>query len=151
MEYDKQKAERVWQRVQEEKQPPVRQGEPLPALIMEHMQLSSQYLQLARQRAGKDGTVLMSLARQARTQAACLRGIAALMSGTSPAAAATPSQLVAAEVVLRRCYGQELRLMKEYENRCNDAEYGPVFERMAQREQEHCCTLLELIGTWGKW
>ena len=52
--------------------------------------------------------------------------------------------------MLRRCYGKELRLLKEYENRCSDAEYGPVFDRLAQRGRDHCCTVLELIGKLGK-
>ena len=65
MEYDTQKAARVWQRVQEGKQPPTRQGEPLAALILEHMQLSSLYMQMSRQKSGQESTALMGLARQA--------------------------------------------------------------------------------------
>ena len=147
MEYDTQKAARVWQRVQEGKQPSPRQGEPLAALILEHMQLSSLYMQMSRQRSGQESTVLMGLARQARMQAACLRGIAVLTGGSNPAFSPTPMSNTASDALLRRCYGQELRLLREYENRREDPEYGPVFERMARREQEHCCTLLELIGS----
>lgn len=148
MEYDAQKAARVWQRVQEGKQPPVRQGEPLAALILEHMQLSSLYMQMSRQRSGQESTVLMGLARQARMQAACLRGIVALTGGNNPAFSPTPMPNTAPDALLRRCYGQELRLLREYENRREDPEYGPVYDRLAHREQEHCCTLLELIGSF---
>ena len=146
MEHDAQKAARVWQRVQEGKEPPVRQGEPLPGLILEHMQLSSLYMQMSRQRPGQDGAVFMGIARQARMQAACLRGIVVLTGGTNPAFAPVPMQSTVSAALLRRCYGQELRLLKEYENRREDPEYGPVYERMAKRTQEICCTLLELIG-----
>jgi len=51
--------------------------------------------------------------------------------------------------VLRRCYGLEMRSLKEYEARAGDPEYGHVFARIAQQEQEHCMALLSLIGSLG--
>jgi len=150
MEYDTQKAARVWQRVQHDKQEPVTQRDPLPALIMEQLQLSAAYLQLARQLSGQDGAVFVRLAREAKTQAVCLKGILTLMTGQPPECGSAPPQLSTIDAMLRRCYGKELRLLKEYENRCSDAEYGPVFDRLAQRGRDHCCTVLELIGKLGK-
>lgn len=146
MEYDVQKEARVWQRVQEGKQTPSRQEEPLPALIREQQMLSSVYMQMARQRTGQSSTVLMGLARQARSQAACLRGIVLLSGGNHPQPSPVPMQSVAPEQLLNRCYGQELRLLREYENRCGDAQFGPAYTVMARRTREICCTLLELIG-----
>lgn len=147
MEYDTRKEARVWQRVQSERQEAApRQDSHLPALILEQMQLSAAYLQLARHYAGKDGAELMRLAREAKAQAVCLKGILTLIAGQSPETGGMPPQVSTMEAMLRRCYGKELRLAKEYENRCGDGEYGPVFQRMAQRGREHCCTVLELIG-----
>ena len=148
MDYDTQKAARVWQRVQTEKQgenTPQRTDH-LPGLILEQLQLSATYLQLARQLPGKDGAVFVRLAREARAQAACLKGILALMSEQVPEISSAPVQFSAMEAMLRRCYGKELRLLKEYENRRSDPEYGPVFERLACRGRDHCWALLELIG-----
>ena len=140
---------RVWQRVhnkeQESATPPC--SESLPALILEQLQLSTVYQQLARQAGGQNGAAYMRLARQSRMQAVCLKGIVTLMNGHIPAPAVTPTQTSQPETLLRRCYGKELRLLKAYEGRHGDPEYGPVFDRMADRTREHCCTLLELIGT----
>ena len=151
MEYGTGKEARVWQRVQNEKlgAEPCRQAENLPALIMEQMQLSAAYRQLAGRINGKDGAELIRFAREANMQAACLKGIVTLMNGVAPQACSA-QQHSNTDAILRRCYGAELRLLKAYENRCSDVEYGPVFERMAARGRDHCCTLLELIGKTAK-
>lgn len=152
MEQEISKEARVWQRVQQEKQTPRPQsyGDHLPALIMEQLQLSASYLQLARQFSGRDGAEFMRLAREAKTQAVCLKGILTLMTDQSTEIMGVPPQISAVDVALRRCYGKELQLLKACENHRNDTEYGPVFERMAQRGRDHCCVLLELIGKLGK-
>lgn len=140
---------RVWQRVQQGKAEPAAPAhtDSLPALMMEQLQLSAVYMQLSRQTGGQSGAAFMRLARESRMQAACLKGIVSLMNGHIPAPTATPAQTSHPDALLRRCYGKELRLLKAYENRCGDAEYGPVFDRMAGRSRDHCCTLLELIGS----
>lgn len=140
---------RVWQRVHGEKQEPVtpQHSENLPALILEQQQLSAVYMQLSRQSNGQSGAAFMRLAREARMQAVCLKGIVTLMNGHIPAPATAPAQASPQEALLRRCYGKELRLLKAYESRRADPEYGPVFDRMAGRSRDHCCTLLELIGS----
>ena len=143
---------RVWQRVQGEKQETKTSPgySNLQGLIAEQLQLSATYVYLSRQQYGKDGTTYMRLARESKMQAACLKGIMALTAGQIPAIGVSPAQISSQDVNLRRCYGQELRLYTEYENRRNDPEYGPVFERLANRGQDHCLTLLELIGASGK-
>ena len=92
----------------------------------------------------------MRLAREAKTQAVCLKGILTLMAGQSPVVGVSPVQISSSDVMLRRCYGQELRLQKEYEHLKLDAEYGPVYARMAERNREHCCVVLEMIGGLGR-
>ena len=152
MEFDVRKEARVWQRVQNEKQAaePPKQVENLPALILEQQQLASAYRQLAGRMNGQEGTVMIRLARESNMQAACLKGIATLMNGFAPQGGAAMQQQSNTDAILRRCYGAELRLLKIYEGRISDAEYGPVFDRMAARGREHCCVLLELIGKIGK-
>ncbi|MBR4290942.1 MAG: hypothetical protein IKT52_09935 [Oscillospiraceae bacterium] len=152
MEHDIRKEARVWQRVQNEKQErEVQQrSDHLPTLIMEQAQLSAAYLQLARHLSGQDGALFMRLAREAKAQAVCLKGILSLMTGRAPETATTPPQFTTVDAMLRRCYGKELWLLKAYESRCSDPEYGPVYERMTQRGREHCCTVLELVGRMGK-
>ena len=152
MEYDIRREERVWQRIQSEKreQNAAPRGENLPALIMEQLQLSSAYLQISRLLQGKDGSEFVRLAREARAGAVCLKGILVLTGKPAPPISTTPAQFSTMDAMLRRCYGMELRLMKEYESRHGDMEYGPVFARLAQRGGEHCGTLLELIGKTGR-
>lgn len=152
MENDVRKEARVWQRIQSEKQEQETVGrrDHLPALIMEQLQLSSAYMQLSRLLQGKDGAEFVRLAREARGQAVCLKGILTLVTGNAPQISSAPVSFSAVDTLLRSCYGKQLRLLREYENRGTDPEYGPVFERLAQRGREHCCTLLELIGKLGK-
>ena len=152
MDYDKGKEARVWQRIQNEKQQEqaARPAEHLPALIMECLQLAAAYRQLSLRVGGKDGTSLIRLAREANAQAVCLKGIVSLMKGSVPNITGIPQQLSITDVLMRRCYGAELRMMKACESRCSDPEYGPVFERLTARGREHCCTLMELIGRTGK-
>lgn len=151
-EFDPQQEARVWQRVKDQahEKPAPQQNDNLPMLIMEQLQLSVAYLQLARQMPGKEGAVFVRLAREAKAQAVCLKGILILMTGQHSEVGTTQQQISPTDVMLRRCYGKELRLLKTYESRRTDPEYGPVFERMAGRGREHCCTLLELIGGLGR-
>ena len=152
MEFEASKEARVWQRVQtgQREENAGRARENLQALLMEQQQLGTLYRQLAGRINGKDGAVMIRLAREAGMQAACLKGIMTLMDGTVSQSGGIQQPLSNTEAVLRRCYGTELRLLKTYENRSSDAEYGVVFERMAARGREHCCTLLELIGGTGR-
>lgn len=152
MEFDGQKAARVWQRVQgqQTEQPGSKCCDHLQGLIMDQLTLSSMYLQLSRQFSGRDGATMMRLARESRAQAACMRGVLMIAGAQMPGAGPVPVQSGSMDAMLRRCYGQELRLLKEYENRKTDGEYGPVFDRMAGRSREHCCALLELAGGAGR-
>ena len=117
---------------------------------MEQALLAAAYLQLSHRTGGVETTTLMRLARQSRAQAACLKGVWALLAEGGTETRIIPPQKGTKEAQLRRCYGQELHLLQSYEKYSTDAEYGPVFERMAQRGREHCCILLEFIGKRGR-
>ena len=151
-EIDSRKAARVWQRVQGEmgEKPVSRSGEGLQALAMDQLQLSAAYQMLSSGGSGATGTTLMRLAREARTQAACLKGLMVLILGQRPDLRPAPMNRTGGEAALRWCYGQEMRLLKAYEERRSDPDYGPVFERMIQRQREHCGAVMELIGGQGK-
>ena len=148
-ESDIQKEVRVWQRVRQEAQAAPQLRENLQGLIMEQTQLAAAYLQLSHRTGGVEATTLMRLSRQSRAQAACLKGVYALIAEGESEARIVPAQKGTKEALLRRCYGQELRLLQSYEKYSTDPEYGPVFERMAQRAREHCCLVMELIGGFG--
>lgn len=147
--YDPQKAARVWQRVQGQQEAPRREDN-LQEMIMEERHTAAIYLQLTRQLPGKEASVLQRLHREEQTHAACLRGIFTLITGEAPIVPTPPVAKEAPELTLRKCYGREMRSLKEYEARMDDPEYGPVFARLAEQEREHCRAVLELIGGLGK-
>lgn len=149
-EIDSQKAARVWQRVQNEEHSAATRNDSYPAMVQDQWQLSALYLQLSRQISGKDGALLLRLARESRAEAMCLRGICILTMGQGPMLSPTPAAPAPVEAMLRRCYGQEVRSLKVCENRSDDPEYGPFFSAMVQQKREHCCRVLELIGSSGR-
>lgn len=146
--YDAQKAERVWQRVQGSKEE-IRQSRTLDniqELIMNEWIAAATYLRLARQMQPKQAALLHKLAGEEQTHAACLRGMYTLITGQQPVTRSPLPEVDTPELTLRRCYGREMRSLKEYEALRDDPEYGHVFARLAEQEREHCRTLLELIG-----
>ena len=149
--YDPQKAARVWQRVQGEKEnrePPHREDD-LQELIMNEWVAAATYLQLARKMGQKEAAVLQNLAREEQNHLSCLKGIHTLITGEKCAVKAPKIQLGTPETTLRRCYGEKMRNLKAYESRTSDPEYGHVFSRLAEQEREHCRVLLQLIGRIG--
>lgn len=145
---DPQKEARVWQRVQgyQAQQAPVPREENLQSLIMNEWTAAAIYLQLARQMPPKEAAVLQRLFREEQTHAACLKGIYTLITGESPVIRTPTPPKEPVQQTLRKCYGTEMRSLKEYEARTQDPEYGHVFARLAEQEREHCRAVLELIG-----
>ena len=154
--YDPQKAARVWLRVQAGQETPKelpreeKRPEDLQRLIMDEWNAAATYLRLARQMPQKEAMTLQRLAREEHTHTACLKGIYHLITGNQAAVSAQKAEGEMPMQILRRCYGQEMRSLKEYEARSDDPEYGHVFSRLAEQEREHCRAVLELIGSLKK-
>ena len=148
--YDPQKAARVWQRVQGAQPAEPRQEENLKELIMNEWIAASTYADLARQLGQKEAAVLQRLSREEHAHGACLRGIYQLKTGEKCPIRTPKADKEPVEVTLRRCYGMEMRSLKEYETKCADPEYGHVYARLADQEREHCVALLGVIGSLGK-
>ena len=144
---DPQKAAQIWQRVRGSARLSDRE---LVTMISNAWTIGATYLKLSRQFQGKDSTALRRLYEQQQAHVACLRGIYTLITGTRPSVKALPLSYQDPEAVLRRCYGKQMQALADYESKSEDPEYGPVFARLAQREQDHCRTLLELIGNLKK-
>lgn len=147
--YDTAKATRVWQRVQEglSSQPDTTN---LPVLITEEMQDAATYLYLAKRMEPKENLVLRRLAEEEYSHAACLKGIYTLITGERITPQIPPMRQEPTELILRRCYGREMRCLAQYEAQSVDLEYGPVYARLATQEREHCMAVLELIGRMNK-
>lgn len=134
----------VWQRVKE----PAALFDPesLKGLIALQWQEAATYLYLSRRLGGREGTQLHNLFTQCQSHTACLKGIYTLATGKHYSAKSLPPQEEPVEVTLRRCYGNKMRCLAEYEARGADPEYGQVFLRLAQQEREACSQILEIIG-----
>ena len=147
--YDPQKAARVWQRVQngQEETRQARLNDSLQELIMNEWIAAATYLRLARKMQPKQAAVLQRLGSEEHAHAACLKGIYTLITGEKAVIRTPQPEVEAPELTLRKCYGREMRSLKEYESRSDDPEYGHVFERLARQEREHCRAVLELIGS----
>ncbi len=148
--YDPQKAARVWQRVQNTRPQEPRSQDNLKELIMNEWIAAATYAQLARQLPQEEGAVLQRLSREEHNHGACLRGIHSLKTGEKCPLKPPRLGQESYDVTLRRCYGLEMRSLKEYEAKCDDPEYGHVYARLAEQEREHCMALLGVIGGLGK-
>ena len=148
--FDREKAKRVWQRVQGTSTPEPVPGHDLQELIVRESQDAAVYLHLSRRIPGRDGAALRQLYEQEQSHAAILRGICALTTGYRPGVSAPQPENGPVEVLLRRCYGREMQALSEYERRCEDPQYGAVFRKMAEQEQAHCRILLEILGRLEK-
>ena len=144
--YDPKTAKMVWDRVQNAAVP----APDAPAilnLIEEELIDAAAYLRLSKKLPPAQAAIARQLSQQEQSHAGCLRGIYTLITGRK---AIVPQQVISddpPEIVLRRCYGREMRCLAQYESRANHPEYGQIFARMAQQEREHCRLLLELLGS----
>ena len=144
--YDKAKAARVWQRVQGETVANPTQG--LGGLIAEEWADAAVYLALSRRVQGNASAVLRKMSQEEQAHMACLKGIYTLQGAGRPdIPSPPPPDKAPVSMLLRRCYGREMRCLAQYEARASDPEYGQVFARMAQQEREHCRQILELLGS----
>ena len=124
-------------------------GQDLRALLLAEETAACAYIQLSKMVPAGPGRRLQALAREARGHAACLEGICVLVTGEAPDIRTPPPETGSISALLRKCYGRAMRALVTYEARRDDAEYGPVFTRLAARQQDQCRVLLELLGTVG--
>lgn len=150
--YDKTKAARVWQRVQSSTPtPPTDPTRGLSGLIAEEWADASVYLALSKRVQGNAANILRKMGQEEQAHMACLKGMYTLQGAGRPdVPPPPPPDKAPVDVVLRRCYGREMRCLAQYESRADSPEYGQVFTRMAQQEKEHCRLILELLGGLAK-
>ena len=145
--YDPRKADRVWARVQGDRSSESKAPEMnLQAMIMNEWVTSATYLALARQVPPREMCILQRMAREDQGHGACLKGIYTMITDQEPVIKAPPITAGSVNLTLRKCYASLLKTLQEYERWSRDAEYGPVFQRLADQEREHCRLVLELIG-----
>ena len=147
--YDPKTAKMVWDRVQNAAVP----APDAPAilnLIEEELIDAAAYLRLSKKLPPAQAVIARQLSQQEQSHAGCLRGIYTLITGRK---AIVPQQVISddlPEIVLRRCYGREMRCLAQYEARQTDPQYGHVFRTLARQEQAHCHRILEIFGAITK-
>ena len=127
----------VWQRVQAEQAavcPEAFSGRE-EALRRSLLRLSSRY-------TGQQQAQLRKMAAQCAQAANVLRGMCILGSGQKPVNHGS----VKPDALLRRCYGELMALLRAYEQRATDPQFGPVFSGLARQKQQQCHQLLALAG-----
>ena len=90
---------------------------------------------------------LNRMARESRAQLACLGGIRAMVTGEPPERTIPVPDTGTLSVRLKKAYVRGMRLLAACETHSTDPEYGPVFQRLAARQQDHCRKILEIIGS----
>ena len=142
-------AAQVWDRVR---------GAAIPApdaqavltLIAEELADAAAYQQLARRLPPAQANAARQMAQQEQAHATCLRGVYRLITGQKPLIPPVRVPDDGPEIVLRRCYGREMRCLSHYEARQGDPQYGHIFQTLARQEKEHCHRILEILGAVSK-
>lgn len=147
--YDAQSAARVWDRVQNTAVPAA-DAPAILNLIEEELVDAAAYLRLSKKLPAPLSAVVRQMAQQEQAHGTCLKGIYTMITGRKPMVPPPVSVDDPADIVLRRCYGREMRALAQYEARQNDPQYGHVFRTLARQEQEHCHRILEILGALAK-
>jgi len=136
--------QQVWQRVRSAQEEVPRND--LRQLQREAMELAAVYRNLSSQLTGKQQELMRQLYAGEKTNAATLAGIRKLSRiGGEQLKLWQPGKEDPARQ-LERCYHLTRRCMTEYLARSADGEFGVVFGKMAQRAENHCCLLAEVLG-----
>ena len=122
-------------------------GRALPGLMMEMGTAAENYRRLAGCFSGWQAEALGRMAKEAKAQGSCIGGICALIMGEAPERLLPCPDTGTIPVRLKKAYARAMHLLSACEGYCKDPEYGPVFQRLAIKQQEHCRKILEIIGS----
>ena len=139
--------EQVWQRVLSgpRETPP----QDLRQLQREAMELAAVYRNLAGQLAGKCREQAHRLYLVEKANADALNGLGILTRQGGEAVKIWQPGKEPARKLLERCYHQTRRCMTEYMARSADGEFGTVFRKLADREEQQCLLIAQLLGILG--
>ena len=122
-------------------------GRVLRGLMLEMVTAAENYGRLAKCFSGWQAEALGRMAKEAKAQSACIGGICALILGEAPERLLPCPDTGTIPVRLKKAYARAMHLLSACEGYCKDPEYGPVFQRLAIKQQEHCRKILEIIGS----
>ena len=143
---DPKAARQVWNRVQAAPAPS-QDAQILVQMLQSAAEDAGVYQLLARSASEKLRPELRKLYLQTMSHIACLKGVHILLTGTQPTLPETHPQKEPAQIALRRCYGRQTQRLSLYEKHLQDVQFAPVFENLVRQQREHCCKVLELMGS----
>lgn len=147
--YDPNTAAKVWDRVRSTPAATA-DAQAVLELIAQEMLDAATYSRLAQRLPPPQAAIARQIARQEQSHISCLKGVYTLITGQKPIAPKPAVTDDPPDIVLRRCYGREMRCLSQYESRQTDPQYGHIFRTLARQEQEHCHRILEILGTLSK-
>ena len=144
---DKQMEKRVWQRVQSRQSTPapLLRQESLKPWILVAQETTAVLRSLQLQLIGKQWDGLRQLERDSSRMVHTLRGISNLQ-GVPVRLSPIPTPKEPPRRALEKSFHRTRRLRDELERRCTEEEYGLVFRNLAQKCEEMCTSLAEMIG-----
>ena len=142
-------AARVWDRVRNTAVP-TGDAPTILNLIAEEILDAASYQRLARRLPPPQAAIAKKLMQQEQSHISCLKGIYTLITGDKPLVPPPTVTDDPPEIMLRRCYGREMRCLSQYEARQTDPQYGHIFQTLARQEKEHCHRILEILGSLSK-
>jgi rubrerythrin len=145
--YDADMEQRVWQRVLGTEQP---QEKSLQALAVAELSEAAVHWLLSQQLQGKERAMLRKIFEEDQGHTACLKGIHYFIEDQPLSVRPVVPTPEAPVIALRKSYGRKLNALREYTARASDPEYGHIFQRLAQEEQQHCKTILQIVGQMKK-
>lgn len=142
--FDKSREGQVWQRVMNPQPAAPREG--LRLLRRESLALAGVYRQIASSLTGKAGEKAGILFQEEATTAVCLRGLEVLRG--EDGGRLKPLQPAREPTVrlLQGCYHRTRNCLTEYTARTVDTETGAVFRQLANRAEQQCARIAELLG-----
>ena len=147
--YDPKTAAKVWDRVQNAAVP-AGDAQSILNLIAEEMLDAASYARLAKRLPPPLAAIARQISQQEQSHISCLKGIYTLITGRKAIVPPPTLSDDPPDILLRRCYGREMRCLAHYEARQTDVQYGHIFRKLALQEQEHCHHILELLGALSK-
>lgn len=136
--------EQVWQRVFARQEAPA--GDGLRELQLAAMELAGAYRALSGKLTGRAREKVQRLYEGEQAGLAALKGVAVLSGRGGEVLKPWNSFREPPEKLLEKCYHKTRRSMVEYAARSAEAEFGIVFQSLAQRAGLHCAMIAELLG-----
>ena len=145
-EFNSENVRKIWQRVQQANAP-VSENPDLCGCVSRALDTAEIYARLSRRIPGRNGQILAQFARREQSHAASIKGICAVTYGKCPPIRSKPPENMPVQVLLRRCYGQTLQAIADYEKLSAQESYGNIFKKIINEEQSQLLFLLQLLGT----